>query len=686
LDHARSAVQSTAGGLEATVLPSHVLRSIAAVGEREGATLFMTLLAAYSALLSRYTGQNDIVVGTPVANRNRLELEPLIGLFMNVLAIRTRTHGRPSFRELIGRVRDSARAAYANQDAPFGKVVEMLRPQRETAYSPVVQAMFILQNTPSSESQPGCFQIEPVPLERRSAKNDLSLYAEEVPEGLSLAFEYNASLFERATIQRMLRGLEEFLRAAAEASNTPIDELPVMAESDRRVIVQDWNSTARPDDSFSAIHHLTSAQALRTPDAAAIRFRGEVLSYRELELKSNQLAAYLRKQGARTGALIAICMERSLDMLVAILGVLKTGAAYVPLDPEYPAQRIGWAVEDSGALLLLTQSSIRSRIPQSTAEVIEIDTVRLENRPATAPSVLVDPADLAYVIFTSGSTGRPKGVQVTHGGVVNFLRSMAVEPGLTSEDVLAALTTISFDIAGLELLLPLTVGARIELISHEEARDGVRLAECLESSRATCVQATPATWRMLIEAGWRGRHPLKVLCGGEPLPSDLASALLSRCSELWNMYGPTETTIWSTVERVESGFGVPIPIGWPIANTECYILDTNLDLAPAGVAGDLYIGGSGVARGYLNQPALTAEKFIPDPFRRDGSRLYRTGDLGRRRHDGTLECLGRTDHQVKIRGFRIELGEIEEALQLHSSVSRAAVVAADSQSGEKRLI
>ena len=464
-------------------------RRLAGLGEQEGATLFMTLLAGYAALLTRYTGQQDIVVGTPVANRNRMELEPLIGLFLNVLPIRMRADGRPTFRQLIGRVRDAARAAYANSDVPFGNVVETLRPDRSAGHSPLVQAMFVMQNTPNRVAPAGNWELEPIAIPRRSAKNDLTLYAEEAASGLSLAFEYHAGLFESATVRQMLCGLDHLLRAAAVRPDLRLIDLPAMGDADRSRVVYDCNATQTWRD-FCALQDMVSAQTARTPDAVAIRFRGERLTYRELDSKSNRLAHFLRNRGAGRDILVAICVDRSLDMLVSMLGVLKAGAAYVPLDPAYPPDRIGMALDDSGARLLLTQSSIRGHMPVTAAEIVEIDVASLDGCPETAPAVPVEPDDLAYVIFTSGSTGRPKGVQVTHGGVANFLRTISAEPGLDSRDTLAAVTTLSFDIAALELFLPLTVGARIELISHDEARDGMRLAARLEECAATCVQAT----------------------------------------------------------------------------------------------------------------------------------------------------------------------------------------------------
>ncbi|PYQ44522.1 MAG: hypothetical protein DMF77_07045 [Acidobacteria bacterium] len=433
-----------------------------------------------------------------------------------------------------------------------------------------------------------------------------------------------------------------------------------------------------------AVHELFAAQAARTPDATAVSFEGRDLTYRALDARSNQLAHRLRRMGVGPEVLVAIAVERSLDMVVALLGVLKAGGAYLPLDPGYPAGRLAYMLEDAQVRVLLTQESLRPSLPAS-AEVLCIDAAPLSAESREAPEVAVRPDHLAYLIYTSGSTGRPKGVQVPHGALSNFLAAMGERPGLDPADHLLSVTTLSFDIAGLELYLPLVTGARVELVSAQTAADGARLLERLVASRATVVQATPATWRLLLEAGWAGGS-IKVLCGGEALPGDLADELRRRGASLWSLYGPTETTIWSAahgVERTE----VTTPIGTPIANTRVYVLDTNMQPAPTGVAGELYIGGAGVARGYRNRPDLTAERFVPGPFAPEpGARLYRTGDLTRWRADGVIEFLGRTDHQVKVRGFRIELAEIEGTLLGMPAVKGAAVLPRDNGSGDVQLV
>ena len=437
------------------------------------------------------------------------------------------------------------------------------------------------------------------------------------------------------------------------------------------------------------VHQLLQSQALRTPNSCAVDFCGHTLTYAELEARSNQLAHFLRNRGIRAESLVAICLERSLEMVVAVLGVLKAGGAYVPLDPAYPSDRIQYVLDDAHVAMLLTQDSLLASLPSTSAEVVCLDPewrgFQHEDRGPVASEVT--PENLAYVIYTSGSTGKPKGVQLEHRSVVNFLCSMRQEPGMTEDDVMVAVTTLSFDIAGLELYLPLLVGGRLVVASREATFDGRLLMQLLEWGGATIMQATPTTWRVLMESGWEGNPKLKVLVGGETLSADLAGQLAMRCGSVWNMYGPTETTIWSSVYKVEGKDEKLVPIGKPIANTTFYILDADRQPVPEGAEGELYIGGEGLARGYFEREELTAQKFVPDPFSPlPGARMYHTGDVARHKPDGNVEFLGRIDHQVKIRGFRIELGEIEAVLEQHPGVKQAVVIAREDAPGDKRLV
>jgi amino acid adenylation domain-containing protein len=433
---------------------------------------------------------------------------------------------------------------------------------------------------------------------------------------------------------------------------------------------------------------LFEAQVQRTPDSVAVIFGDQQLTYRELDQSANRMAHYLQKCGVRPETIVGICLERSLGMMTALLGILKAGGTYLPLDPTYPKERLVTMLEDSKAPVLVTQRHLLHGLPRRGRHVVYLDSEwQLISREDSAkPPIATSAEHLAYVIYTSGSTGQPKGVQIPHRAVVNFLNSMRHQPGLSERDILLAVTTLSFDIAGLELFLPLSVGARVVLASREEAADGVQLAARMVSAGVTVMQATPATWRLLLDSGWQGNRKIKLLCGGEALTREMANRLLDRCDTLWNLYGPTETTIWSTVARVEPGNG-PVSVGRPIANTQIYILDRNLQPVPVGVSGELFIGGDGVARGYLHRPTLTAEKFVSNPFTgAPEAHLYRTGDRARWLPDGNIELLGRVDHQVKIRGFRVELGEIETVLQQFPSVRECVVVAREGASGDRRLV
>ena len=455
-----------------------------------------------------------------------------------------------------------------------------------------------------------------------------------------------------------------------------------------RQMMEEWNHTEAeyPD---ACLHRLLEAQARRTPQATAVEFCGRSLTYEELHSRANQLAHLLQQHGVRRETLVGLCVERSIEMLVALLGILKAGGAYVPLDPAYPRDRIQHVLEDAHIELLITQADLLSQMPSTAAKTICLDPEwkALAGQSGDPVAAEVGAENLAYVIYTSGSTGKPKGVQLEHRSLVNFLCSMQREPGFTQDDILVAVTTLSFDIAGLEMFLPLLSGGRVVIAPREATYDGRLLAELIDKSKATVMQATPATWRLLFESGWRGNRQLKILVGGEALPAELAQELVTRCGPVWNMYGPTETTIWSSVYRVQGDEGRILPIGRPIANTTFYILDGERQPVAVGAEGELYIGGDGLARGYFERPELTAEKFVVDPFRgRPQARMYRTGDLARFREDGNVEYLGRLDHQVKIRGFRIELGEIEAVLDQHADVLRSVVVAREEQSGDKRLV
>ncbi len=685
-DFPRPAMQTVRGETEYDFLPAALAGAMEDLARRERGTPFMVMMAAFQMLLARYSGQEDIVAGTPIAGRTRSEIEPLIGCFINTLAIRSDLSGDPTVRHLIERVRHTSLEAFAHQELPFEKLVEKLNPQRQTSHAPLFQTMFMLQTASSADRHMHGLEVTPLDLTSGSAKFDLTLAVIRRAEGLRMGMTYNVDLFEAATVRRMLGHFRTLLEGMVANPGARISTLPMLTAGERSQILVDWNRTTTSYAREKCIHQLFEEQAARTPDKVAVVFEGQTLTYRELNARANQLAGHLGSLGVGPEVLVGLCAERSLEMLIGEYAILKAGAAYVPLDPSYPKERITFMIEDSGIRVLLTQERLAGRLPaiDGVTFCLDSDWHLAAQRSPENPGVQVQPGNLAYMIYTSGSTGKPKGVQIEHGSVVNFLNAMSRQPGLTSEDTLLAVTTLSFDIAGLEIHLTLTRGATLYLASQEAAADGMRLREALASSGATVMQATPATWRMLIEAGWRGTAGLKILCGGEALPRDLAIQLLERGCEVWNLYGPTETTIWSAAFRVN---GEQILLGRPIDNTLFYVLDRNQQPVPVGVPGELFIGGDGLARCYYKRPELTAERFVPDPFSgTPGARMYRTGDLVRYLKDGNLEYLGRMDHQIKLRGFRIEPGEIEAALSRHPAVQQCVVAAREDTPGDTRLV
>ncbi len=687
-DRPRPAVQSYRGARQSLAFTKVFTDQLQALSRKEGVTFFMTLLAALQTLLHRYSGQEDIAVGTPIAGRTRSETEGLIGFFVNTLVLRSELSANPTFRELLARVRKVALEAYEHQDLPFEKLVEELHPDRDLSRSPLFQVMFAHQNVPRQTFELPGLTVSPVEINNYTAKFDLSLYTTVETQGLKACLEYNTDLFDAATVKRMLGHFEVLLEGIVANPDQRLSELPILTSAERHQLLVEWNDTKTDYPNDKCIHELFEAQVEQTPDAVAVVFEDKQLTYRELNERANQLAHHLRNLGVGPEVLVGICVERSLEMVAALLGILKSGGAYVPLDPTYPSERLAFMLADAQPSVLLTQRQLVEKLSSHKAPLVclEAEWTGLAGESQDNPVSDVAAANLAYVIYTSGSTGKPKGVPITHRALVNFLHSMRLRPGLVRQDTLLAVTTISFDIAILELYLPLAIGARVVIMRREGAADGRELSEKLSSSGTTVMQATPATWRLLLEAGWEGCKQLRILCGGEALSRELANQLLDKGDSLWNLYGPTETTVWSAVYPVESSGGM-VFTGRPIANTQIYLLDSNLQPVPIGVAGELCIGGVGLARDYLNLPDLTAEKFIPNPFSDEhGMRLYKTGDLARYLPDGNIELLGRVDYQVKIRGFRIELGEIENLLSQQPAVREAVVVAREDVPGEKRLV
>ena len=679
-DRPRPMEQTHRGAWQSRQLRDGVGAGVRAMSVRAGVTPFMVFLAAFDALLHRYTGQDDILIGTPIAGRTNRLLEGLVGCFVNMLVLREDMSGNPSFAALLARVRETALGAYSHADVPFEKLVADLHPQRDLSRSPFFQVVISYQSSPKAVETPDDVSMTA----SGGTLFDLTLFVEDINGVFSATAEYNVDLFDRSTIERMLGHFETLLAAALDAPDRPIGELALLTAAEPSQLLPEWRGAVVDLDPGLCIHDLVARQAARTPGTVAVRCQGEACTYAELNARANQLAHYLRGRGVGVETLVGLSAERSIEMVVGLLGILKAGGAYVPMDPSYPADRLGFMLEDAGVSILLTQERLLDTIPDGVRSVICLDRdwPRIAQESDSNPTPLGGDLNLAYVIYTSGSTGRPKGVQIPHHAVVNFLGAMAQEPGLGPDDVLVSVTTLSFDISGLELYLPLMVGACVVIATREEVTDGQQLQALLEAERATVMQATPATWRLLLEAGWTGPG-LRMLCGGEGVPQELSAQLLERGAELWNLYGPTETTIWSTVQRLTPG---SVTIGRPIANTQTYVLDRHLQPMPIGVPGELYIAGDGLARGYRQRPDLTAERFVPNPFGPAGGRMYRTGDLARYLPDGRLECLGRVDHQVKVRGFRVELGEVESALAVHSAIKETVVFAEEVTAGDKRLV
>jgi amino acid adenylation domain-containing protein len=706
-DHPRPARQDHAGAVLGLELDEALTAGLKALGQRHGTTLFMTLLAGWAAVLGRLAGQHDVVVGTPTANRGRMEIEGLIGFFINTLAVRVDLAGSPSVAQVLARVKERALAAQQHQDIPFEQVVELVQPARSMAHSPLFQVMFGWHDAPRGELElpgikPGSASpagpaspAEPAAstgsASEAAAKFDLSLDMSERAGRIVGSLTYATALFDRATVERWMGYLRGVLEAMVADERQPVERLALLPEDERRLLVEAWNDTEAEYPADACVHELFQAQAERTPEAVAVVFEDRSLTYAELNERANRLAHHLRSLGVGPDARVAVCVERSAEMVVALLAVMKAGGAYVPLDPGHPAERLEYMLADSAPAAVLTQKHVRDRFENTGVPVLEMDGDSPEWADQPAANLELEgltPAHLAYVIYTSGSTGRPKGVAVPHRGVVNLLRSMRETVGMEPADRLLAVTTYGFDISVLEIFLPLLHGAGTVVLPRERAADPAALAEAIRTYAPTVMQATPATWRMLVSAEWEGAPGMRALCGGEALPAELASALRGRVGGLWNVYGPTETTIWSMSAAVRGdSAGLNVPIGRPVANTRVYVLDAAGEPVPVGVAGELYIGGAGVVRGYLGRAEQTAERFVADPFGGEpGARMYRTGDLARWRPDGTMEFIGRTDFQVKVRGFRIELGEIEARLADHAEVREAVVLAREDVPGDVRLV
>jgi amino acid adenylation domain-containing protein len=682
------------------------LRELAAA---ENATLYMVLMGAFLVLLHRYSGQDDIIVGSPMAGRNEEGFGRTLGYFVNVVALRCGLSGDPTFRALLGTLRGKVYGALEHQDFPLSQLVQRLKVPRDPSRSPLFQVAFNLETwarradaSGGGSTAPSIAALEPFEWLHQEGEFDLALDIFELDRPLKSAFRFNPDLFDRTTIERMADHFRRLLAEIAADPGRTVSSIPLLGGAERELLLRQWNATDRAFPGGACLHEVVAAHAGQNPGRTAVICGDVRLTYAELNDRADRWARALARLGVGSGSRLGVCLDRSAAMLVAVLAVMKTGAAYVPLDPAFPPERLEFMASDAQLRLIITQEDKAGLAAFRGLPCLCVDAAGAHlaaagggEPPGAADAPAGDMAGAAggpgidataYLLYTSGSTGRPKGVEITHRSLANFLWSMAQEPGLSSADVLLAVTTLSFDIAALELFLPLLVGAQVVIARHDAAVDGRRLLRLLKETGATVMQATPATWTMLLESGWDEPLALKVLCGGEALSRKLADRLLALGREVWNLFGPTETTVWSTVARVTAGTD-SVPIGRPIANTQIYILDARMQPVPIGVPGELYIGGAGVARGYWRRAELTAEKFVVSPFGRSGSdRLYRTGDYARWRRGGVVDFLGRADSQVKIRGFRIEVGEVEHALQLHSAVAQAAVVALGDRPGDRQLV
>ena len=686
----RAGVASTGGATRARVLPRSLLDSLSAIGRKSEATLFMVLLSAYGALLSRITGQADIIVGTPVANREHKEVLDLLGFFANTLALRLSIQAGATFTEVLAKTREVSLGALAHQEMPFERLLEVVQVDRDVSRTPVFQTMFAFED---AESPPGPeVSAGPIRVRRREtihskvSRTDLSAWVSAHPDGLLVTVEFPTALLDDCDVDRLLDQYEMLLTAVSAEPGLLVSKIPLLSPAERARLVHEFNETAAPLSSAVFASELFQAQAARTPDRIAVRDDRGALTYGELDARANQWAHHLMSLAVPRGALVGVFVPRGLDMLVAIHAIWRVGAAYVPIDPEYPAERIAHMVTDSAVRLVVTTSELASRLPEGAARLLlDRDAGALASGPTSPRAALTgDGSDPAYVIYTSGSTGKPKGVVVPHRAFINFVGSMSKVPGFAAEDVLVAVTTLSFDIAGLELHAPLAVGGCVVIASAETAADGTELSQLLLRSKATCMQATPSTWRLLLTADFKPERSFKILCGGEAFPSDLADRLLALSDQVFNLYGPTETTVWSTVEKLAPG--QPVTIGRPIDNTSVYILDAHGEPQPINVPGELVIGGRGVALGYLNRTELTSERFVPDPFcGATGAMMYRTGDLASFLADGRIVYHQRLDHQVKVRGYRIELGEVEAVLATHQLIAACIVTVREDRPGDARL-
>lgn len=693
IDRPRPVVQTYSGAGRSFLIPAPIVQSLRVFCAQEGVTVFMALLATFQILLQRYTNQNDIVVGSLISGRNQIETEQMIGFFANTLALRTDFSGDATFRQLLRRVREVALGAYTHDALPFERLVEELHVDRDLSRNPVFQVMFVLQNTPVQEVRLSGVDFSKIEFRSETARFDLTLEIIPRAENLFCLLQYNPDLFDASTIERMEAHFQVLLAGILENPDSKISELPLLTQNELLQILVEWNDTKTDFNQDCCVHELFEAQIDRTPDSVALVFEQESLTYQQLNQRSNQLAHYLRKLGVGPDVLVGICLERSFEMVVGLLGILKAGGAFLPLDPTYPEKRLAFMLEDASPKVVLTQERFAAEIPQDHARVVCLDSEwhLFSNEPDQNPVASVTGDNLAYVIYTSGSTGQPKGVLITHRAICNRLLWGVKTRQLEHRDRLLQKASLSFDLSVWECFGPLAAGAQLILLPPGKQLDADYLLQFMKDQQVTVIGFSPSALAAFLEA--KGIEELKslraIFCGGEVFSYEVQERFFScLSSQIYHHYGPTETSIDTTYWICKPGKQHrTIPIGRPIGNHQAYVLDSHLQPVPIGVTGELYIGGAGLARGYLNRPDLTAERFLKNPFRTEpDARIYKTGDLARYLPDGNIEFLGRVDHQVKIRGFRIELEEIEMTLKQHPLVFQAIVLTQEHIPGNKRLV
>ncbi|MEW6730834.1 MAG: amino acid adenylation domain-containing protein, partial [Acidobacteriota bacterium] len=689
-DHSRPAVQSFNGAMQRFEVPSETVEQLRELSRQQGVTVFMVLLAAFKVLLYRYSAQTDIAIGTAIAGRNNSQVEDLIGFFINTLVMRTDLTGEPTFLELIRRVRDVCLGAHDHKDLPFEKLVEELQPARDISRSPLFQVMFMLRSATAASLTLPDLTVEPYEIESDIAKFDLTLSMEETQQGFIGLFEYALDLYETRTINRMARHFQNLLTSMLANPDQHISTVPMLSDTERYQLLMEWNDTTVDYPQDKCIHQLFEEQVERTPDAIALVFEQEKLTYRELNQRANQLAHYLQGMGAGPEVLVGICLERSIEMVVAIMGVLKAGAAYLPIDPSCPKQRFAFMLADAQIYILLTQQRLAELLPQDYLRAIYLDITwpAIASQQSDNPISAVTGNNLAYLIYSSGTTGHPKGVMVEHGNLSNIIFTCQAKFSFNSQDLMPILASYVFDIFLFELINPLVAGATSLILANPDILNIKKLVDDLE--RVTVIHTVPALMRQIInfiiEHGYEDKqysNIRKIFIGGDLVPIDLLEKMqqIFRASDIHELYGPTEATIICTSYPVTDK-QIRHIIGKPLDNVSLRLYDNTRNLVPIGVPGEIYIAGAGISRGYLNREELTAERFVT----LEGQRFYRTGDLARYLADGNIEYLGRIDDQVKIRGYRIELGEIETALAQFPTIQECVVIAREDEPGNKRLV